>query len=291
MIGCGAERELWSWAKAAELSERGNFLNQALPFSGKTAWVTGADSAVAMAVAKELYRRGASLLLSGVESPPEGLSSGGGQTVACYPRNPTDEERADRALGLVARLDLMVAGTRSPERSSIASGSAAIFDRVIEENLTAAFVALRAAARKMGRSRSGPLLVLSSIHGDKPTAGAPVFGIANGGLAMLVREAAQDLGRFGFRVNLLRYGPLEGDEAIFRSERSGIYWDMENRIPRGRPAAPEEIAMAALFLCGEDASFVNGAVLTADGGFLGHYVAGDSARRWDIGFGGGGACE
>jgi NAD(P)-dependent dehydrogenase (short-subunit alcohol dehydrogenase family) len=250
-------------------------------FSGKTAWVTGADTAVGEAVAIALHEEGARLLLSGTSNPPNGLA---GDAIA-YPYNPVDKMKAGAALEMVDRLHIVVAGTRFIERSSIAGGSAGLFDRVIEENLIAAWCALHAAAGKMGKGNPGPMLVLSSIHGEKPTGSAPLFSIANGGLNMLMREAAQDLGRLGFRVNMLRYGPLEGDERFFASELSGLYHDVPDRVPRGRAASPWEIAQAALLLLDDGASFVNGAILTADGGFLGHYVPGDSDRRWENGFG------
>lgn len=257
-------------------------------FNGKTAWLTGADTPVGLAVAKALWAEGASLLLSGLEERPAGLAERPGQSLALYPHNPVEDAQAYAALALLASPpDILVTGTRRIDHSSISGGSAALFDTFIDENLTAAWCALKALAGVLGKNRSCVALVLASIHGDKPTGSAPLFSIANGALNMMMREAAQDLGRFGGRVNMLRYGPLQGDDALLQSDEiSGIYHSMAHRLSRGTPATPEEIAKAALFLCSDDASFCNGSTLTADGGFVGFYMHGDSPQRWDNGYAG-----
>ncbi|MFV0399052.1 MAG: SDR family NAD(P)-dependent oxidoreductase [Oscillospiraceae bacterium] len=252
-------------------------------FAGKTAWVTGADTPVGLAVARELWEEGASLLLSGLSSPPD-FEGRDGQSIAVYPHNPVTDEHALAALELIDTPDITVTATRHIDRSSIKEDSAALFDRYIDDNLTATWCALKAAAGKLGKQHSGIMLVLSSIHGEKPTAGSPLFSVANGGMNMLVREAAQDMGRLGGRVNMLRYGPLEGDEALLQNDVSGLYHQVELRVSRGRAATPKEIARAALLLCSDDAAFINGAILTADGGFTGYYMPGDSELRWEIGY-------
>jgi NAD(P)-dependent dehydrogenase (short-subunit alcohol dehydrogenase family) len=253
-------------------------------FCGKTAWITGAENAVAAAIAVALYQEGASLLLSGMGAVPEGIEPAEGQFVTALPEPILHESEAVAALRRVDRVDLVITGAREPDRSTIAGGNAALFDQYIDANLTSAFCALHAAAGKMGKEQGCVMLVLSSIHGEKPSIAAPLFSIANGGLNMLVKEAAQDLGRLGYRVNMLRYGPLVGDEALFLHEGTGLYHTIAERVPRGSAATPDEIARAALLLLSEDASFINGAILTADGGFLGHYLDGDSQQRWDNGF-------
>jgi NAD(P)-dependent dehydrogenase (short-subunit alcohol dehydrogenase family) len=181
-------------------------------------------------------------------------------------------------------LDVTVVANRHIKNATLLDSTVALFDEVIEQNLAHAWCAARATAGKIGKERGGVILFISSIHGEKPSASAPLYSIACGGVNMLVKEAAQDFGRLGIRVNQLRCGPLEGEGDLFPSDVSGLYADMEEKIPRGYAGKPEEIIKAALFLCSEDASFINGATLTADGGFLGFYVYGDSESRWDAGY-------
>ncbi|MDR2657601.1 MAG: SDR family oxidoreductase [Oscillospiraceae bacterium] len=256
-------------------------MNNAQWFSGKSVWITGAGTAIGQAVARKFYNLGANLLLSGVASPPEGIAA------QCLPGDPVTEADADEALSPLDRLDILVTAPRFVKRSGILSSSVEDFDRVIEANLASVFVAARASVKKIGRHGGGAILFVSSIHGEKPTGSATLFSIACGGQNMLMREAAQDAGRLGIRVNMLRAGPLPGDDALFSgAPYSYIYDDFKSRIPRGKIGTPEEIANATAFLCSDDASFINGAILTADGGFLGHYMNADTDKRWQIGFGG-----
>jgi NAD(P)-dependent dehydrogenase (short-subunit alcohol dehydrogenase family) len=249
-------------------------------FKGKKVWVTGAETPIGRQLAKSFYGEGAEVLLSGVplfESPD----------VLCYEHNPVSEYHAEKALALLDRLDITVVANRYVRNAALMDSPVALFDEVIEQNLSHAWCAARATAGKIGKERGGAILFISSIHGEKPSASAPLYSVACGGVNMLMREAAQDFGRLGIRVNQLRVGPMEGDGDLFKSEISEIYKDADERVPRGYIGKPEEIAKAALFLCSDDASFVNGATLTADGGFLGFYMFGDSESRWDAGFGGG----
>ena len=255
-------------------------------FMGKTIWITGAQTPIGKAVALRCAAEGANLLLSGVSTPPEGLCLGEGQSCSCYADNPLTEADAAQALALVSHLDILVTANRKVKALSILEAEAEDFDDIIDENLTSVFIAARAAAGKIGRGNKGAIVFIGSIHGDKPTGSTFLHSVANGGLNMLTKEAALDLGRSGIRVNLLRAGPTEGDDAVFTSELSGIYHDVESKIPRSTPATAQEIAAAALMLCADDASFINGAILTADGGFVSHYMDADMDTRWATGFGG-----
>ena len=248
-------------------------------FNGKTVWVTGAETPIGHGLAKRFASEGAQLLLSGVKALP-------GIEAICYEHNPVNEEHAEKALSLIDVLDVTVVANRYVKRSLLADSPAALFDEVIDQNLTHAWCAARAAAGKIGKKRGGNVLFISSIHGEKPSASAPLYSIACGGVNMLVKEAAQDFGRLGIRVNQLRCGPLQGDEDLFISEISGLYHYLDMRVPRGCAGTVDEIASAALFLCSDEASFINGATLTADGGFLGFYTYADSEVRWDNGYGG-----
>ena len=249
-------------------------------FIGKTVWITGAETQIGQALARRFAAEGAQLLLSGVNIPPDGFAA------HCYGANPLTEADAHAALALVKRLDVLVTANRKIKKLPLLEAEADDFDDIIDANLTCVFNAARAAAGKIGRGNSGAIVFVGSIHGEKPTGATFLHSVASGGLNMLTREAALDFGRSGIRVNLLRAGPVEGDDIAFESELSGIYYDMRTKIPRGRPASPDEIASAALMLCTDDASFINGAILTADGGFLSHYVDADMDTRWAIGFGG-----
>jgi len=228
------------------------------------------------------YAEGASLLLSGVGEAR--IPQRGGQFVFCCADNPVNEAHANRALALIGSLDVAVVANRYVKRASLLNSTAEMFDETIEQNLSHAWCAARAAAGKIGKEGRGVILFISSIHGEKPSASAPLYSVACGGVNMIVAEAAQDFGRLNIRANQLRCGPIDGDEKIFVGELSETYHDAAGRMPRGYLGSAEEVAAAALFLCSDAASFINGATLTADGGFLGYYLHGDSPKRWDYGY-------
>ena len=250
-------------------------------FAGKTVWITGAETIIGRKAATMFLSRGAKLLLSGISSFDGGASD---DDIICYEHNPTDEENAANALKLVENLDVTVITNRYIRCGTLTNASHEEFDDIIEQNLTHAWCAARATAGKIGKTRGGAIVLINSIHGEKPSASAPLFSVACGGINMLVKEAAQDFGRLGIRVNQVRCGALEGDDELFKSDISDLYEDFEERVPRQKFGSPEEVVKAAMFLCSEDASFVNGATLTTDGGFLGFYVYGNSHERWDIGY-------
>ena len=254
-------------------------------FTGKTVWVTGGETPMGRQIAGMFAREGARLLISGVNDFAD-------SDVICYEYNPTNEDHANNALALIDTLDITVIANRYIKKSSLLSGTVELFDEMIEKNLTHAWCATRATAGKIGKKRGGVILFITSIHGEKPSVSAPFYSMACGGVNMLMKEAAQDFGRLGIRCNQLRGGFLSGDDELFINELSneslneglGFYHNFDLMIPRGAPGTLEEAGKAALFLCSDNASFINGATLTMDGGSLGFYGNMDAEERWDFGY-------
>ncbi|GHU72102.1 oxidoreductase [Clostridia bacterium] len=240
-------------------------------FKGKTVWVTGAETALGSAAADAFEREGARVLRSGVDGTPNPL---------------TEEEAVDQISG-IDKLDVLVTANRSIMVKPLLDTDCVEFDREIERNLTSVCCVMRAAIAKMSMERispesisgNGAMLIISSIHGEKPNGSAGLYSMACGGLNMLAREAAQEFGRLGVRVNLIAPGPIDGEPELFPSEITALYDDAADKVPLGRLGSPEEIAKAALFLCSDDASFINGALIPCDGGFLGYYGDADVDKR------------
>ncbi|MDR1600109.1 MAG: SDR family oxidoreductase [Oscillospiraceae bacterium] len=238
-------------------------------FAGVSVWVTGADTPVGAAASDMFEREGAKVLRSGVDGIP----------------NPRTSAEAFAQTAGLDKIDILVTAVRSISVKPLLESDAADFDNAVADNLIGVFAAMQAAFLKMVDTAkpephsNGVMLVVSSIHGEKPNGSAPLYSVACGGLNMLVREAAQEYGRLGVRVNLLAVGPLEGDPALFPSGITAVYDDAEYKIPRQRLGTPEEAARAALMLCSKDASFMNGASVPCDGGYQGFYMNADVERR------------
>lgn len=146
---------------------------------------------------------------------------------------------------------------------------AATFRRIVDVNLTGSFLTAQAAARSMRDSGTGGSIVLiGSLNSQAALPGASAYVASKGGVLMLGKALALDLAPHGIRVNVIGPGvtdtPMSAD-TLADPERSAAFLD---RIPLGRPADPAEIGRAAAFLTSNYASYVTGAFLPVDGGWL-----------------------
>jgi len=151
----------------------------------------------------------------------------------------------------------------------------------MDEVARTAFVATRAAGINMALNNThGSILYISSFHDDKPTTCAFIYSAACGAVSMLMREAALEFGRKGIRVNQLEVGTYDGDDSGITSPASFHPKYILQKIPMGRFGSPAEMVAPALWLCSDEASFVNGASLRVDGGQMLWNTYVDMDKRW-----------
>ena len=129
----------------------------------------------------------------------------------------------------------------------------------------------------MIQQKSGRIINIASVAGLVPLRLQSAFVAAKAGVVNLSRSMALELGPHGILVNCIAPGSIltEGTKKLFYGE-DGKYRDsaasLVSHIPLGRPGTPEEIASATLFLAAPDSSYVNGAILTVDGGWTAGYM-------------------
>lgn len=140
------------------------------------------------------------------------------------------------------------------------------WQEVLDTNLTGTFHCTREAARLMLRAGGGRIVNVASVAARRGWAGQANYAASKAGIVGLTRAAARELGDRSIRVNAVCPGYTDTD--LYRSELAGDDTPPES-IPAGRVADPDEIADAIRFLASEEASYVNGEVLTVDGGLLG----------------------
>ena len=276
-------------AGRAAAAESAGSAGSAGRFVGKSALVTGGSSGIGLATAHRLVREGAAVLIVGRR--PDKVSDAVGElrvvaaevAEACG-REPaqvigasldvTDEESvrvaADAAARMGRRLDICVAAAGIDGAAQNALDlSVDDFRAVLDVNVMGLFITARAAAERMAADGEGGAIVLvASVNGLIAEPEFADYNTSKGGAVMLARSLARDLAARGIRVNALCPGytrtPMTEAYLADPETRETIL----ARIPLGRAADPDEIATVAAFLCSDDASYVTGSVIVADGGWL-----------------------
>ena len=150
--------------------------------------------------------------------------------------------------------------------------------RVMAVNLDGPFLCTQACAPVMLRTGGGSIVNIASISGLRASTLRVAYGTSKAALMHLTRQQAVELGNLGIRVNAVAPGPVETEMAR-QVHSPAIRADYRDAIPLARYGTPEEIAATVGFLCSPAASYVNGQVLAADGGFDASGVGLPTLRR------------
>lgn len=252
--------------------------------SGKVALVTGAARGIGQAIADRFAANGATVVYSDVDE--DGVREAA-STVDGASWRKLDVTRSEDAQAVIdwvvsthGSLDILVnnAGVNTmAHRVTIDEFPRAEWDRLLSVDLTGLYEVSRFAARAMRSQKSGRIINIASIVGLVPLRLQCAFVAAKAGVVNLTKAMALELGPHGILVNGIAPGSTltEGTRQLFYGE-GGLFREsvqrMLDHVPLGRPAEVGEIAVAALFLADPENSYMNGHILTVDGGWTAGYA-------------------
>lgn len=233
---------------------------------GRSAIVTGGSRGIGFAVARALVTAGATVTITA-------RNSDAGKAAAASLGDGTRYVRADQGLdadwGPVIeaageRLDILVLNAGISPPAPIASTSLDAFREVCRTNLKGAFLGLQRGVAAMRRhGEGGAVALMASIVGKVGVPGQPAYAASKGGLRLMAKAAALELGPEKIRVNSLHPGIIRTAMTAGYDERS-----VGAMVPLGRFGDSDEIARAVLYLVSDRGRFVTGAELVVDGGWI-----------------------
>ena len=231
---------------------------------GKTALVTGASRGIGRAIAVELARAGASVVVgyrSGREEGEALAAEIGGRALQADVSQPDEAKRLVEEAG---DLDILVNNAGLTRDGVLARMSDDDWRAVIETNLSSVFYTCRAVTRGMMKRRGGSIVNVSSIVGVRGNWGQSNYAASKAGIIGFTKSLAQELGSRNVRANVVAPGYIKTQltEVIPEDAKT----KMLDLTPLGRLGDPEDVAGAVRFLCSDEASFVTGGVLLVDGG-------------------------
>ncbi len=248
-------------------------------FQGKVALVTGAARGIGLAIAERFASEGASVLMSDVDSAAGEAQAvrlrGEGRTVAFHPCDVTDEAQVasfvDAGVATYGAIDIAVNNAGIVHGAEFLDLAVADFDRVLAINLRGAFLFGQRAARQMVRQveagrAPGSIVNMSSVNAQVAIATQTAYCVSKGGMAQLTRAMAISLARYGIRVNAVGPGSIATEMVAKVASDEAMRRTLLSRTPLLRFGEPAEIAGIAAFLASDDASYVTGETVVADGG-------------------------
>ncbi len=247
----------------------------AYDFSGRTAIVTGGAGGFGRAIAARLHQAGATVVLWDAQSAPvqQAASSLGSDRSFAHQVDITDEgavaEAAGAAVQRFGHIDILVnnAGILGPVATTW-EHSTAEFRRVLDVNLTGAFICSRAIVPLMlanpPSGNRGRIVFVSSIQAKEGMPRAAAYAASKAGLIALTKTLGKELAESGILVNAIT--PVIAETAMAKELSPERRQEILSRIPMRRLVLVEEIAAQVAWLCSDDCSFATGAVFDLSGG-------------------------
>lgn len=243
--------------------------------SGKVALITGSGQGIGKAIGSAFAQSGATLIISDVieeraKVAAVELSALGG-SVSHIRLDVADAASVasafEQVVSLHGRLDILVNNAGIGINAPFVDFKIADFELSLKINLTGAFLCAQTAARQMLVQKSGKIINIVSLSGQRGGMGRAGYGASKAGLELLTKVMAVELAADGINVNAIAPGPIDTELSRVVHAAGGTRDAYLFLTPQRRYGDPIEIAHAALFLASDQSNYVNGHILNVDGGF------------------------
>lgn len=247
---------------------------------GKVAVITGASKGIGESIARGLAEFGAKVVVSSrrqeaVDAVAESFKADGLEAtgIACHVGKKEQlENLVAKTVELYGGIDILVNNAAiNPTYGPLSKTDETVFDKVMNVNVKACFLLANMCYPIMKQRGGGSIINIASVEGLKPSFGLGLYSVSKAALLMLTQSQAKEWGRAGIRSNAICPGLIQTKFSAALWQNEAILKQVENHLPAGRMAQPDEMAGLALFLASDAASYCTGGVYTADGG---HMLAG-----------------
>jgi dehydrogenase/reductase SDR family protein 4 len=242
--------------------------------SGRRALVTGASRGIGLAIAEEFAARGAEVVITGRKS--ETLEQAAASVrfkgrkvfpIVCHQGEPEAIDKLFQQLDAQSfNLDVVVINAATnPSYGPLVQTEPAAWQKIMDVNLTGAWLTARLAARLMVAQGKGSIILMTSVAGLDPFPGLGAYNVSKAGLIALTKTLAKEVAP-KVRVNAVAPGLIETSfsAALFKNREA--YQRLMAATPLGRHGQPQDIVGAAVFLASDASGYMTGQVLVVDGG-------------------------
>ena len=248
---------------------------------GRVAIVTGSGSGIGQNIAMRLAREGARVVVDyvgsdeGAKQTVNTITKAGGAAVpfaADITRLDQVQALVDAAYSTYGSCDILVNNAGLEKKADFWDVTEEDYEKVMDVNLKGPFFVTQAFVRKLrDAKKKGRVINISSVHEDMAFPGFATYCMSKGGMRMMMRDLAVELGPLGITINNVAPGAVKTPINTALLENKEKMAELRKNIPLGYVGSVEDISGLVAFLASDEAAYVNGATFTIDGGLSRSY--------------------